>query len=712
MKQHTLPIPPAGTHRRISSRSRFFCLAAGLTLTLLLFMAVMASPAVAASSNISIADYGAVGDGVTNDTAAVQRAIDACPTGGTVSFPAGTYAINSTVYLRSGITITGAGTNQTVLVMSQKPAATVMLYGANISGVAVRNLTLRGSGAFTGNEYGIVVTGATNSTLENLRFESLRFGMKLGAGNMASGWTVRDIVARDCRIAMFLASLKNSVFVRLDLHGAYQPNNVRDHAVYIERDVTYSSFTDCTFSGGAGWALQFWGADNGAAHHLTFNNTIINATEGGYPVVVGDGFSDITFANTTIYASSGTEYQDVVRFYGGDRFTFDGFAVRGGKVLAFVPYSSSVSSVLFRNGTFDGSLLSSGAGASGVNFESINTSPNSTTPTVQPTTTTVRPTTTTVRATTTTVQPTTTTTVPPTTTTVRPTTTTVRPTTTTVQPTTTTVQPTTTTVQPTTTTVRPTTTTVQPTTTTVQPTTTTMPMTTTTTAPKTTTTTVPATSPSVDTAAVIITSPINQSTVTGKVEVQLAVAPRIATKVGKVRFYVDDRRVSQDYRAPYSFTWNSRSAAPGSKHTIQGVAYDRWGRKISSASIQVTVASRVTNSRTVAAASESAFTDLSYDSSYAEPLTTLAETSVMSGFADGRIGAEQGATRAQFAKMLALSLGVADENLTQTPFGDLDPIDENLYPHKFVAALYSLEVLQGTKPTQFSPMLQSPAPRW
>lgn len=190
---------------------------------------------------------------------------------------------------------------------------------------------------------------------------------------------------------------------------------------------------------------------------------------------------------------------------------------------------------------------------------------------------------------------------------------------------------------------------------------------------------------------------------TGKVEVQLAVAPRIATKVGKVRFYVDDRRVSQDYRAPYSFTWNSRSAAPGSKHTIQGVAYDRWGRKISSASIQVTVASRVTNSRTVAAASESAFTDLSYDSSYAEPLTTLAETSVMSGFADGRIGAEQGATRAQFAKMLALSLGVADENLTQTPFGDLDPIDENLYPHKFVAALYSLEVLQGTKPTQFSP---------
>lgn len=75
---------------------------------------------------LNVRDYGAKADGVTDDTAAIQRAIDACPTGGTVSFPAGTYAINSTVYLRSGITITGAGTNQTVLVMPRKSAATVM----------------------------------------------------------------------------------------------------------------------------------------------------------------------------------------------------------------------------------------------------------------------------------------------------------------------------------------------------------------------------------------------------------------------------------------------------------------------------------------------------------------------------------------------------------------------------------------------------------
>lgn len=320
---------------------------------------------------VSVLDYGAKADGVTDDRGAIQAAINATPAGGTVSFPAGTYAINSTVYLRSGITITGAGTNQTVLVMPRKSAATVMLYGVNISGAAVRDLALRGSGAFTGNEYGLSAHGMKNCTLEHLRLDDLRFGMKLGAGNMSTGWTVSDIVARNCRVALFLASLKDSTFARLDLHAQYQPNNNKDHTVYIAQDATYCTFTDCTFSGGAGWALQFWGGENGATHHLTFNNTTVDATEGGYPVVVGDGFSDITFNNTTVRASSATEYQDVVRFYGGSNFTFTGFAVRGGKVLAFVPYAGGVSNIVFRSGTFNGTTLGYGAGASAVRFEGV-----------------------------------------------------------------------------------------------------------------------------------------------------------------------------------------------------------------------------------------------------------------------------------------------------------------------------------------------------
>ncbi len=138
--------------------------------------------------------------------------------------------------------------------------------------------------------------------------------------------------------------------------------------------MSYCTFNGCTFSGGAGWALQLWGAESGATHHLTFKNTTVNATEGGYPVVVGYGFSDITFSNTQVRASSQTEYQDVVRFYGGSNITFDGFAVMGGRYLVIVA-DNSVSGIQFKNGAFSGTdLLYNSRGTSDVLFQNVSTS--------------------------------------------------------------------------------------------------------------------------------------------------------------------------------------------------------------------------------------------------------------------------------------------------------------------------------------------------
>src|SRR5690348_11786585 len=44
------------------------------------------------SGVFNVRDFGAKGDGITFDTAAIQKALDACATsGGTVEFPSGTY---------------------------------------------------------------------------------------------------------------------------------------------------------------------------------------------------------------------------------------------------------------------------------------------------------------------------------------------------------------------------------------------------------------------------------------------------------------------------------------------------------------------------------------------------------------------------------------------------------------------------------------------
>ena len=53
---------------------------------------------------VNVRDFGAVGDGVADDTAAIQSAIHLCPRGGRVLVPAGTYAVRPLV-LKSHMTL-------------------------------------------------------------------------------------------------------------------------------------------------------------------------------------------------------------------------------------------------------------------------------------------------------------------------------------------------------------------------------------------------------------------------------------------------------------------------------------------------------------------------------------------------------------------------------------------------------------------------------
>jgi hypothetical protein len=176
--------------------------------------------------------------------------------------------------------------------------------------------------------------------------------------------------------------------------------------------------------------------------------------------------------------------------------------------------------------------------------------------------------------------------------------------------------------------------------------------------------------------------------------------------VAKVRLYVDDRLLNQDYRSPYSFTWNTRSMAPGSWHTLKGIAYDHSGRQIANSTITVKLAGASLVQAQVAPPATGGgtlFADLSAGSPYAAAVATLAEAGVVSGYRDGNFGADNTITRTQVAKMVSLSLGLADQDTTQTPFRDLDEADADLYPHKFVAALYSIGAISGTSSTEFSP---------
>ena len=82
--------------------------------SLFLFLGISAAFAV----EFNVKDYGAVGDGVTDDRRAIQSALDAIPytSGGKIYLPPGIYKVNAPINIRkSNISFIGAGTTETTL---------------------------------------------------------------------------------------------------------------------------------------------------------------------------------------------------------------------------------------------------------------------------------------------------------------------------------------------------------------------------------------------------------------------------------------------------------------------------------------------------------------------------------------------------------------------------------------------------------------------
>ncbi len=116
--------------------------------------------------SVSVREHGAIGDGQTLDTAAIQQAIDACAAagGGQVVFPPGRY-LSGTIQLKSQITLVlqaGAilvGTTDLTAYQHFQPPAGVpearfkpQWHRALILGVAVEHVAIVGDGVIDGNQ--------------------------------------------------------------------------------------------------------------------------------------------------------------------------------------------------------------------------------------------------------------------------------------------------------------------------------------------------------------------------------------------------------------------------------------------------------------------------------------------------------------------------------------------------------------------------------
>lgn len=136
--------------------------------------------------NVKYQEYGAKGDGTTDDTAAIQEAIDAAEVaGGVVFFPRGTYICNELVIAGNHITLQGVGWSS---ILKQPLAAadtehliraegTSSATSTNRLGLTFKDLQLLGrsdADTFTQYVHLIALSGVSDVTVEGCLFKSWR----------------------------------------------------------------------------------------------------------------------------------------------------------------------------------------------------------------------------------------------------------------------------------------------------------------------------------------------------------------------------------------------------------------------------------------------------------------------------------------------------------------------------------------------------------
>jgi hypothetical protein len=240
--------------------------------------------------SVSVKDFGAVGDGVTDDTAAIQAAINSIPSGGVIYLPVGTYLTSGSININTaGVHFIGSGTtvgNVKILAShTNGPVIRVSKAGCKLSDFAVDATVTRQ-----------VAPAGTN------------YGIQYEANDLASQFITRQ----RC----------------LDISVRNQPS----HGVVVVGAVWYSEFTRiiCDANGGHGFAIDDGvltsRANKDAAIGFLSVSDLVSTDNGGHGFACG---SEATVAqgvptrvNVINYDSSGNATDAAVRYTAHDFYFF------------------------------------------------------------------------------------------------------------------------------------------------------------------------------------------------------------------------------------------------------------------------------------------------------------------------------------------------------------------------------------------------------
>lgn len=270
---------------------------------------------------ISVKDFGATGDGVTNDTEAINLAFAACSAGKTVHFPAGDYLVGSAVasvpldaipvgvnvLMEKGAWLKGNGAWLTnFLTPSGRNILQVNIDGDSLPAGGVQDTWSAAAGSAVAIS-GTTATGHANNvedvTIINSEFKNLQYGILTDG---AKGWRVHNCYfheLRNCAALIGAQSGKESyrcvftdnVFDNLgDYAVAFYSTNQASPGHNAFHVVANNSARNCQqITNGYAYGVEAGNPDY--QHHITFANNVYQCTTVG----LTGGNGGITISTTS-----------------------------------------------------------------------------------------------------------------------------------------------------------------------------------------------------------------------------------------------------------------------------------------------------------------------------------------------------------------------------------------------------------------------------
>lgn len=172
-----------------------------------------------------VLDFGAIGDGSTDDTAAIQAAMDACPAGGIVTLQGGRFRCTSTLAIDKEITLQGGDNRNQNLPGTDSVACLTFSTDVAVGIDATANVCIKSlivSGVGLGVSTGIGIRAINFSlVLEDVVVQAWSTGIRVTSGFYNKFTRVR---VDHCVVAALLDTCYNTVAVQCAFLGRQEAN--------------------------------------------------------------------------------------------------------------------------------------------------------------------------------------------------------------------------------------------------------------------------------------------------------------------------------------------------------------------------------------------------------------------------------------------------------------------------------------------------------